>query len=159
MQLLKIIWFMILLVLLLITSTSAMVYDDEGNVITEDEIKKEINEMSTSGRHYIHYISASRCIGGSCVTIAPWLIGMSLYIPKEGYISLKERIIISAISIVGPILGIYIAFYGHYKGEKLDRQDAIERIKEQRRTQKQNEGKESLIPEHKIALPLLSGSF
>ena len=60
----------------------------------------------------------------------------------------------------GAIVGGYVGYsYWSRFGKWIDRKVAIERIREKRRTQKQDEDKESLTPESRITLPLLSGSF
>jgi hypothetical protein len=136
MQLLKVTCVVIpFMLLLLVASTSAVVYDDEGKVITEDEIKNEIQKHSIRLGHC--------CMGVGCFG------GLYMALPMGEY---KSPLYIQ-------VIGVTIIALGYIAGKYVDRSDAIYRIKERRRAQKQNEDKESLVPESRITLTLLSGSF
>ena len=154
MQLLKFTCVVIPLVLLLVANASTLVYDevydDEGKVITEYEIKAEIAKMP-SIRPGQCFALSSACVG---LGIGYWGF-MSYALSGLGNTGDDPKYIIP----VTIVIGVVVIAIGYIARKNIDREKAIERIKEIRRTQKQNEDKESLIPESKITLTLLSGSF
>lgn len=115
--------------LLLSVNVLAVVYDDEGNIITEDEIEKEIDEMHRIGIH-----PGRGCVIGGCISgLIPLSIGIS--IGREAGGEWWESLM-----YLGPILGVpgaVVAFLGVKMGDHIDRQAAIGRIKSERSSQKQ----------------------
>jgi len=144
----KIIYFIIPLMLMFVIGASAVVYDDEGKVISEEEIKIEMAIMKPKATNYL---GCSSLIVGSCIGF--WGF-MSYALSGLGNTGADPEYIISI--TIG--IGVAVITAGYIAGKNIDRTKAINIIKEKRRNKKQNE-KESLIPESGIALPLLSGGF
>jgi len=166
MQLLKVICVVIPLILLLVASTSAVVYDDEGKVITKDEINKKLDEMHRMDidmdpldRGY--YIAGGCLCGctGVCLCWLGYILPLATGDLMSEGVSEENGMILIVSGIIAFSVGAYFVYYGY--SEHSNRQYAIKMIKEKRHTQKQkqNEDKESFVPEHRITLTLLSGSF
>jgi len=153
---LKIICSVILLMILAI-NVSAIVDDDDGKVITEAEIKKELAEMRRMDISVFkedYYLGGCLCgVGGGCLCFYGFYV-IPLIASEPGGPSVKTGMILAT----SGVLSLGISVYLFYHGSQLDRYVAIERIKEQRHSQKQNEEK-SLTPENRIILPLFSGRF
>ncbi len=102
------------------------VFDDDGNVITEAEIQANMGMFFEFGC----------CIGGGCLGLIPatfllvWICDVGL----DGEECANENL--GPIAFLGTIIVAGAASY--YIGKKCDRQRAIERIKTQRRKQKEN---------------------
>jgi hypothetical protein len=149
----KVVCLMILVGMILSANVSAVVYDDEGKVITEEEIQYQMKSKSI-----YHTARYGCCLIGTCLgmPLAAAASLLPLSFTEEdmgvGYVALSACLS----EIVG---GVIAAKYSWKYGETLDREAAIERIKEMRRTQKQNRDKKSFIPEFRITLPLLSIGF
>ena len=144
--------------LLLSVNVLAVVYDDEGKVIWPDEIEREMDEMHRIVKH-----TGKGCIGVGCLSsgIGVILVGAAgLGDISEG--PGRTGTVLGATLVVA---GVPVAVLGYvvYKViDAKDRKEAIERIKERRRTQKQespNTHEESFAPESRVILQLLSGSF
>ena len=106
--------------LIISASVLAEVYDDEGKIITEEEIEREMG----LGKTY-----RSGCTTVGCLVNIPTFFGIIISIVEEGdEILSKTRTVIFG-------GGMIIVSYG--AGFYLDRRAAIKRIKEKRRRQKQ----------------------
>jgi len=150
-EMLKAMCFMILIPLVLVTSISAEVYDDAGKMITEEEIKREMNQVGYKGCGVFGSLFSAGCIGFSSVALYV-IIERSIFVVGDA----GSLLFFAGGAIVGGYVGY--SYWSRF-GKWIDRKVAIERVKEKRRTQKQDEDKESLTPESRITLPLLSGSF
>jgi len=137
--------------LLLVANTLSVVYDDEGKVITEDEIKTEIQKHSI---RLGHCCLGGGCIGGLYIATWPYMAEALSGLGNEGPYKAPLGTQVAAITI-----GVAIYILGDITGKHIDRTIAINRIKEERRAQKQYEDKKSFVPESKIILPLLIGRF
>jgi len=113
--------------LVLVTSISAGVYDDEGNVITEEEIEKEMRTMQKKR-------AMVGCLSGCVSGCAAMIIGFA-YTPL-----LSSDPNADLPLIIGCLSAVYFQIVGYEVGKHLrsniNRQSAIERVKEKRRTQK-----------------------
>ena len=113
--------------LLISANVSAEVYDDEGNIITEEEIKAE---MGSGGRTGCLFFGGLFSLGasflGSCV--------LGLEISD----SIGNDEIVVPVLIIGTIAGTILGGKLSYEaGESIDRRAAIKKIKERRQKQKQ----------------------
>jgi hypothetical protein len=117
MQLLKVICVVIPCMLLLVASTPAEVYDDEGKVITKEEIVKEEGSIGRIG-----------C--GSCVIL---LTIEEIATAYENKYDMSDEII----GLVPAVL--LLSGIGYMFGKYIDRQIAIENIKVRRRMQERQD--------------------
>lgn len=119
----------ILSILLFSVNVLAVVYDDEGKVIDEEEIKKGMHEMHRTGVHpgrarVMSGFPAGCIVGASCW----WGTAGNMF----GDVQTSN-----ALFLVGMASGIGIPFLGYSTGKELDERVAIERIKTKRRNRQQ----------------------
>ena len=139
---LKIICFLTIIVLMLAANVSAVVYDDEGKVITEEEIMTEINQVGKNGCCFLGTTFGAYLTGLSFLILYLNLINPD-WLFDEGN---DEEAFLCFAS--GAIIGGYLGYKcGNKLGKLIDRKVVIAKIKEKRRTQKQNEDKESFVPD------------
>jgi hypothetical protein len=128
-----------------------MLYDDNGKIITEDEIKMKMGYT---------YLTGCGCLGISLKSLGYLGLGISVVggslASMFGNLNYTVGYLGCGIASLATIL---VGYRAPLLGKHIEREIAIKKIKEQRRIQKQNEDKKSFVPESKITLPLLSGSF
>lgn len=129
MKVYKVFCLIVICILLLSANILAVVYDDEGNIITEGEIKKEMDEMHRTGMH-----PGRGCVIGGCISgLIPLSIG--IFVGKEVGGEWWESLM-----YYGPTLGVAgaaAAFLGVKVGNHIDRKAATGRIKAKRHSQRQ----------------------
>jgi len=113
--------------LLMLADVSAEVYDDEGKIITEEEIERE---MWSAYR-------ASCCVGGVLISLP--VIGGGLLITACAMDSEwgGRDIELALLGVGGIAAGVGVIAGSYYAGKAFDRRAAIGTIKEKRRKQKQ----------------------
>jgi len=128
MRSLKVFFLIGLAMLLMSANVSAEVYDDEGKIITEEEIKAEMGSVGRTGCLFFGGLF-SLGVGflGSCI------LGIQIAdsIGDEDYNIVAPVLFIG--TVAGTILGSKLSYEA---GESIDRWAAIKRIRERRRKQK-----------------------
>ena len=130
------------------------VYDDDGKIITEDEIKMNMRD---------NYLTGCGCLGISLKIIGYLGLGITTWGVLMVGITGGELNNTHLVELgIASLVTIGIGYGAPLLGKYVERETAIKKIKEQRRSQKQDSSKidkESFIPESKILIPLLSGKF
>lgn len=129
MRFLTVFCLIMLSILLFSVNALAVVYDDEGEVIGEDEIKKEMNKMHRTGVHPGRACVIGGCSAGCIVGALCWWVAIDNLFSNDQ--------IYDALPIVGIASGIGTLVLGYLTGQERDEQAAIERIKAKRRNQRQ----------------------
>ena len=151
MSLLKILFIIVTMILAISSGVLAVVYDDEG-VITEEEISKEMKEIHKMGYHPGQEWVKGGCMSGCIMGLVWWVV-----ISRSSDSFSEENF---GVAVIG---GVLLPFVGYELGSKLgstaDRRAAIERIKEKHKIDKQKDNNKSLGADTRIILPLLTGKF
>ncbi|MBM3242204.1 hypothetical protein FJZ31_38540 [Candidatus Poribacteria bacterium] len=117
----------VLAMLLMSANVSAEVYDDEGEVITEEEIEAEMGSRGRAGCLFFGGLfSLGASFLGSCV------LGLTISD------SIGNDEIVVPVLVIGTIAGAVLGGKLSYEvGESIDRRAAIKRINERHRKKKQ----------------------